>query len=111
MTETFIALLFAHVLADFILQTDRMVASKRHPLTLALHFAAVYATLVVATGSLHLALLALALVHIGIDVGKLALAAALKGRHGLGLFLGDQALHLASLAALLRRPPYDPGFF
>lgn len=100
MTETFIALLFAHVLADFILQTNRMVASKQRPLTLALHFATVYGTLVAATGSLHLALLALALVHIGIDVGKLALAVALKGRHRLSLFLGDQALHLASLAAL-----------
>lgn len=100
MIETFAALLFAHTLADFVFQTNRMAASKQKPLVLALHFAAVYATLVAATGSVHLALLALALVHIGIDLGKLALTSTLQGRHALALFLGDQALHLASLVAL-----------
>ncbi len=100
MIETFVALLLAHALADFVFQTNRMAANKRQPLMLALHFATVYATLVAATGSLHLALLALALVHVGIDIGKLALASALKGREALALFLGDQALHLASLLAL-----------
>lgn len=100
MIETFAALLFAHTLADFVFQTNRMAASKQKPLVLALHFAAVYATLVAATGSVHLALLALALVHIGIDLGKLALTSTLQGRHALALFLSDQALHLASLVAL-----------
>lgn len=100
MIETFAALLFAHTLADFVFQTNRMAASKQKPLVLALHFAAVYATLVAATGSVHLSLLALALVHVGIDLGKLALTSTLQGRHALALFLGDQALHLASLLAL-----------
>jgi len=100
MPETLAALLFAHVLADFVFQTNRMVEHKQKPLVLGIHFAIVYATLLVATGSIHPALLALALVHIGIDVGKLALSAALKGRHALGLFLVDQAFHIVSLMTL-----------
>jgi hypothetical protein len=99
MTETFVALLFAHTLADFVFQTNWMVVNKRNPLALGLHLVTVYATAVAATGTLHLALLALALVHIGIDVGKLILAAAWKSSKGLAPFLIDQALHVLSLIA------------
>lgn len=98
MTETFIALLFAHSLADFLFQTKWMATQKRNPLVLGLHMLIVYATAVAATGSVHPALLALALVHIGIDVGKLVLASAWKS--GLTPFLIDQGLHLLSLIAL-----------
>lgn len=100
MTETFIALLFAHTLADFVFQTRWMAANKRTPLALGLHFATVYATALAATGSVHPALLVLALVHIAIDVGKLVLTAAWKSSDGLAPFLIDQALHLATLIAL-----------
>ena len=100
MTETLIALLFAHVLADFAFQSDWMARNKRNPLALGLHMVIVYATAVAATGSLHPALLALALVHIGIDVGKLVLRAAWTTAGGLTLFLIDQGLHLVSLLAL-----------
>jgi len=100
MTETFIALLFAHTLADFLFQSNWMAVNKRNPLALGLHMVIVYATAVAATGSVHPALLALALIHIGIDVGKLILAAAWKTSGGLSRFLIDQALHLISLIAL-----------
>ncbi|WP_374432537.1 DUF3307 domain-containing protein [Tabrizicola sp.] len=100
MTETFIALLFAHTLADFVLQSDWMVASKRNPLALGLHGLIVGATAVAATGTVHPALLALALVHVGIDVGKLILTSQWKGSAGFGPFMIDQALHLVSLVAL-----------
>lgn len=100
MTETFIALLFAHSLADFVFQTNWMVANKRNPLALGLHLAIVYATAIATTGSLHLALLVLALAHIAIDVGKLVLASVWKTSGGLAPFLIDQALHLATLIAL-----------
>jgi hypothetical protein len=100
MTETFIALLFAHTLADFVLQTNWVAANKRNPLALGLHLAIVYATAVAATGSLHPAILVLALGHIAIDVGKLVLSAGWKSAGGLTLFLIDQTLHLASLIAL-----------
>lgn len=98
MTETFIALFFAHTLADFLFQTNWMATHKRNPLVLGLHGLTVYATAVAATGSLHPALLALALVHMGIDVGKLALTSVWKT--GFGPFMADQALHLISLIAL-----------
>lgn len=100
MTETFIALLFAHTLADFAFQTNWMATNKRNPLALGLHGLVVYATTVAATGSVHPMLLALALAHMGIDVGKLALTAAWKGSKGLGPFMIDQALHLVSMIAL-----------
>lgn len=100
MTETFIALLFAHTLADFVLQTDWIVRNKRNPLALGLHGLIVGLTAVAATGTLHPALLALALIHIGIDVGKLVLTSLWKTAGGLGPFLIDQVLHLASLVAL-----------
>lgn len=100
MTETFIALLFAHTLADFAFQTNWMVANKRSPLALGLHAAVVYVTAVAATGSVHPLLLALALIHIGIDVGKLILSAIWKSSAGFAPFLIDQGLHLISLIAL-----------
>lgn len=100
MPETLIALLFAHTLADFVFQTNWMVTNKRNPLVLGLHAAIVYATAVAATGSVHPAILALALLHIGIDVGKLVLTTFWKTPGGLGHFLIDQALHLATLIAI-----------
>lgn len=100
MTETFIALLFAHTLADFAFQSSWMATNKRTPLALGLHAVIVYATLVAATGSTHPALLALALVHIAIDVGKLILTATWKTSKGFGPFMIDQGLHLASLIAV-----------
>ncbi|HLQ19150.1 MAG TPA: DUF3307 domain-containing protein [Tabrizicola sp.] len=99
MTETFIALLFAHTLADFVLQSDWMVIHKRSPLALGLHGLIVGVTALVATGALHPALIALALVHIGIDVGKLILTQVWKSG-GVGPFVIDQSLHLATLIAL-----------
>lgn len=98
--ETFAALLLAHTLADFVFQTNWMVVNKRNPLALGLHLVIVYATAVAATGSVHPMLLALALIHVGIDVGKLILASVWKTSGGLGPFLIDQALHLVSLIAL-----------
>jgi hypothetical protein len=100
MIETLAALLFAHTLADFVFQTNWMAINKRNPLALGLHFALVYATAIAATGSVHPALLVLALLHVGIDVGKLVLNAAWKSSKGFGPFIIDQALHLASLIAI-----------
>nr|WP_302848581.1 DUF3307 domain-containing protein [Rhodobacter calidifons] len=93
-------MLFAHTLADFVFQTKRMVANKHNPLALGLHGAVVLATAIVATGSLHPALLGLALVHVAIDLGKLAATRRLRPAGGLAPFLIDQALHLVSLIAL-----------
>ncbi len=98
--ETFIALLFAHVLADFVFQTNWMVANKRNPLVLGLHLAFVYATAIATLGTVHMALLVLALLHLGIDVGKLILNAVWKTAGGLGPFVIDQTFHVISLIAV-----------
>jgi hypothetical protein len=101
MYETFAALLFAHLLADFVLQTNGMVATKLRPLTMAKHGAVVLVTAVVATGALSPWLLALTAAHLLIDAVK-----TLSGRKGIWPFLLDQMAHGATLAALAL---YQPG--
>ncbi len=94
MIETFTALLLAHVLADFVLQSGHMAANKRQLPLLAAHGGIVFLTSVVTTGTLHPALAALALLHIVIDHTK-----ARWGRGGAGDFMLDQTAHLATLLA------------
>lgn len=92
MTETLIALTFAHVLADFLFQTNWMAANKRDPLRLIAHIAVVLLTTIAAIGTLHPALFALAAAHLVLDAGK-----AWAPWKGLAPFLLDQTLHAASL--------------
>lgn len=94
MPETLAALLFAHVLADFVFQSNWMVANKRHLNGLAAHGAVVFAATVAATGGIGWGILWLTALHLAIDAVKA------RARRGLGPFLLDQAAHLASLAAL-----------
>ena len=95
MTTTLAALLIAHVLADFLFQTNWMVANKRAFVPLAAHIAVVLATAILAAGSLHPVLFALALAHLGIDLIKTH-----SGARGLVPFLLDQAAHLVTLTAV-----------
>lgn len=96
MIETFAALLFAHALADFVLQTGWIAANKRRAPVLLLHGAIVLAAAQAATGRIDAwELLALAALHIAIDAAKTRLAAP-----GLTAFLVDQGAHLVSLAGL-----------
>ncbi len=99
MFETLAALLFAHVLADFVLQPARMAAAKTRPLVLLAHGGVVLATAVVATGSLHPALLVLTALHMATDYTKARLARGFAG------FAADQAVHLATLLALAATAP------
>jgi hypothetical protein len=103
MPETLAALILAHVAADFLLQPDRMVAQKRRPLWFAAHIAIVLATAIAATGTVHPALLALALAHAVIDAGKLALP-----RQNATAFALDQVAHGATLIATAT---FLPGLF
>ena len=50
MIETLAALLFAHILADFVFQTDTMVARKHEPKMLVLHAVIVLVTAQIALG-------------------------------------------------------------
>ena len=99
MIETLAALLLAHVLADFVFQTQWMVTHKRGAAALAAHSAIVFGTAIVATGALDWGLVWLAAIHAAIDAMKA------RTRRGLGVFLADQATHLVTLATLaLWRP-------
>ena len=101
MTETLAALLLAHVVADFLLQTDAMVATKKRPGTLLLHGIIVLATAQIALGRVDAwEPIALAAAHIAIDIVK---AYALPER--LASFLADQAAHLATIFAVAALTP------
>lgn len=103
MPETLAALIFAHVLADFVFQTSAMVANKRKPSVMALHGVIVLASAALATGSASPWLLALAAAHMAIDTVK-----TLSDRRGFWPFAIDQAAHAVSLVALAL---YVPGLF
>lgn len=107
MPETLTALLFAHVIADFVLQTKGMVARKGQAWVLALHGAVVLMTAVAATGMLHPGLLWLTLVHVLTDILKT------RAAHRLWAFLADQAVHLAAILALATWVPglWDTGIW
>ncbi|MEL6570301.1 MAG: DUF3307 domain-containing protein [Pseudomonadota bacterium] len=97
MIETLTALVFAHVLADFALQTDWIAENKKRAAVLALHTGIVFITLVVVTGSTALIpLIILSAAHLIIDAvkGVLTKAASLRA------FLIDQAAHLLSVIAI-----------
>ena len=92
MIETFAALLLAHTLADFPLQTNWMVQNKRRILPMLAHIGVVLAASILTTGTLHPLLFALAAIHMLIDALK---AAYFPNR--LSSFLLDQAAHLGSI--------------
>lgn len=104
MPETLAALLLAHAVADFLLQTNRMVETKRRPATLLLHTAIVLATAQAALGRIDAwEPLALAAAHLVIDATK---AWALPNR--LWAFLADQTAHLGTILAVAL---YAPDLF
>jgi hypothetical protein len=99
---TFAALLFAHVLADFVLQTRAMVAQKRKPLILLMHGLVVLITLQAAIGSVTAwPLLALTAAHLTIDAVKVYA----PHRDGLTAFVIDQLAHLATLVVVAMLVP------
>ena len=96
MIPTLIILLAAHALADFGLQTGWIVRNKRKPWVLLIHIAIVVGCAAALAGSLApLPLIALALIHLLIDLWKQFLT-----RQGFVAYLLDQAAHLASLVGI-----------
>lgn len=89
MIETMIALFFAHILADFLLQTGWMIIHKKNPLVLLLHVSIVAALSYAALGFTgHWAVLALAASHLFFDAVK-----TYWPDTGWRAFVLDQALH------------------
>jgi hypothetical protein len=99
MIATFAALLFAHVLADFVLRPQSV--AKTRPL----HGMIVLLTATLATGGASPWLLVLTAAHLAIGFGQRRCAEALGPRSGLAAFLLGQAAHVASLAALAALAP------
>jgi hypothetical protein len=103
MSETFLALLAAHLLADFPLQPDWMIRRKRNPAVLGLHAATVGLTAILALGAWPAPLLLiLLLTHLIMDATKVY---ALKDT--LQAFLLDQGAHLIVIGGLALVYPHS----
>jgi len=137
--DLLVPLVTAHLLADFVLQTDRMAAGKQRRGVLLGHVTVVAMTswaMIGHAGAVQLVLL-VSLLHLLIDAAKAALerltspdpagdipdpmASGFWSRNGRPtLFVGDQALHVLSLIAavqvtaavpFLSAPPADAGIW
>ncbi len=96
MYETLLALLVAHLVADFPLQPHWMIRRKRNPLVLGLHVLVVTATAALALGGWPSAvLLILVGTHLAMDAVKVYLL-----KDSLRSFTLDQLVHLAVILAL-----------
>jgi hypothetical protein len=118
---SFLGLYLAHLLTDFVLQSDRMVTSKKRGAALAylehgaIHFFSAALFLGFAIPGLatrldfYASILGLTLVHLGIDWLKLRLVRSEIVEDGAATFLGDQAVHALTIvltAWLITRPPF-----
>lgn len=98
MIETFFALLTAHILADFFVQTDAMVAAKNTPQGMAKHIACVVVLAGLAIGSLNPpVLLVIFITHLAMDLTKTHLMTKVTSWLS---FTIDQIVHLAVIAVL-----------
>jgi hypothetical protein len=116
----FLGLYLSHLLTDFVLQSDRMLADKKRRSVLAyaghgaIHFFSAVLFLAVAIPGLLLRrdfysfVLGLTLVHLAIDWLKLRLIRSETLADGATTFLGDQVIHALTVfltALLIARPP------
>jgi Protein of unknown function (DUF3307) len=109
MAETFLALLAAHLLADFPLQPDWMIQRKRNRAVLALHAAIVVAAPGAALGAWTPALLAILLAsHVIMDAIKTYWL-----KDTLRTFAIDQGVHLMVIAVLALAYPqtFEQGWW
>lgn len=109
--EIFLILCLGHLAADFVLQSDAMVKHKKQGRAAAyaqhalIHYAAIFTVAAAAHPAwlarmrFHAIVAALTVAHLLLDFCKERLTAAGRiGDNALG-FLGDQALHLATIGA------------
>lgn len=96
---TALACLLAHLLADFVFQTNAMVTAKRKPQVLLLHGIIVFALTALALGGSPIPAAFLALAHVAIDALK-TYAVPAQHRERLWPYLTDQTAHLVTIALL-----------
>ncbi|MEM6376451.1 MAG: DUF3307 domain-containing protein [Pseudomonadota bacterium] len=93
MIETFVALICAHVLADYVLQPGWMVKRKRNPFVLLLHGLVVLAVSLATLGHIDAPpVIALAMIHVVIDATKIYGFSDTLTAH-----LMDQVAHLGTI--------------
>lgn len=103
MIETFVVLYFAHLLSDFPLQPERIAKNKARLGPLTVHIAIVGLTAFAVLGYFAPVILGTIVVtHFLIDLTK-----GRVGQFNLRWFLGDQAAHLAVVAAIAVLAPAD----
>ncbi|QYC11465.1 DUF3307 domain-containing protein [Brevundimonas nasdae] len=96
MLETLLALVVAHLLADFLFQSARMVANKRKPLWFAAHIAIVAGLTLALSGSLDPRVwLVIGVTHAAMDYIKIRWLG-----DGLRPFFIDQVFHLGVIAVV-----------
>jgi hypothetical protein len=107
--RAFLAIYLAHLLTDFIFQTNRMVEQKRrrHFSAYVLHGSLHYLCAITITGLVlrgalfswptHLVLGALAVIHALIDLANMQLAARYPLCDGAWSYVTDQFLHLVTV--------------
>lgn len=98
MSAGFVALLLAHVLADFVFQTKGMVENKRNPGVFVLHIGIVFGLSVTALGGAWPVAGAVAVAHLVID-GVKTYGVPMRWRASFSGFMLDQLAHLGSLVA------------
>jgi hypothetical protein len=98
--STFAALFLAHVIADYLLQTDWMVTNKYRASAIGLHVLTVLVAMPLVTLSLSPWFLVLAAMHLAIDLTKTHLMPG-----GLWPYVADQILHLASIGVIVWLAP------
>jgi len=92
--ELLIALVAAHLLADFVFQTTHMVLNKKRPLIMLMHGLHVFALTALFSGGAIALSIGIALSHVVIDAVKIHLAP-----DTLRVYLLDQCAHLVVLLA------------
>ncbi|PYU54465.1 MAG: hypothetical protein DMG56_26930 [Acidobacteria bacterium] len=107
--RAFLAIYLAHLLTDFVFQTDRLVEQKRHgkPTAYLVHGVIYYLSTVVVAGLVlrgsllsvrtHLVVAALTFVHLLIDLAKMLAARKYPGWGGSWAYVGDQLLHFLTV--------------
>lgn len=108
--RAFLAIYLAHLLTDFVFQTHRFVEQKKrgrlfayflHGLTHYLSAIALVSFFLAGSGlslRTHVVILALALVHLLIDLAKIRLTQKSLSSDGAVAYVSDQLLHFASVA-------------
>jgi hypothetical protein len=101
--QTFSVLLFAHLLADFPLQPERIAINKGKIPVLSVHIAIVTGAALVALGYFAPAIIiTIAVTHFAIDLFK-----SRKGTFNLAWFLADQGAHIGVIASVSLLWPAD----